>query len=94
MNHIRLESMFHKKHAPHIHAHKSPHTHVHHAYTYDSLYVNVYICTHCGRTGHFVKFCNNRIHVLNFATKNVWVGKGANPHGPKKVWVQNSFIFF
>ena len=31
MDHIKLESMFHKKHVPHIHAHHPRHTpHVHH----------------------------------------------------------------
>ena len=29
VNHTRLESMFHKKHAPHMHAHKPRHTHAH-----------------------------------------------------------------
>ena len=37
MDHKRLESMFRKKHAPHIHAHHSRHTHAHHAHTW--LYV-------------------------------------------------------
>ena len=27
------------------------------------------------------------IHDSNLATKFVWVRKGANPHGPKRVWV-------
>ena len=46
MNHIRLESMFRKKHAPHMYAHKPRHTHVHHAHTHDSMYAHVYTCTH------------------------------------------------
>jgi len=29
MNHTRLEFMFRKKHAPHMHAHKPRHTHAH-----------------------------------------------------------------
>ena len=45
MNHTRLESMFHKKHAPYMHAHKTWHTHAHHAHTHDSLYGNVYTYT-------------------------------------------------
>ena len=32
-------------------------------------------------------FCYDRIHNSKFANKFVWVKKGANPHGPKKVWV-------
>ena len=56
MNHTRLESMFRKKHAPHMHAHLSRHTHAHHAHTYDPLYAKVYTCTHCGHTSHLAKF--------------------------------------
>ena len=87
MNHTRLESMFRKKHAPHMHAHHTWHTHAHHAHTHDSMYAHVYSCTHCGRKGHLAKFCYDRIHISNFANKFVWVRKGANPHGPKRVWV-------
>ena len=86
MNDKRLESIFHKKHALHIHAHKTRHTHAHHAHTHD-LYANVHNCTHCGCTGHLVKFCYDRIHNSNFANKFVWVRKGANPHGLNKVLV-------
>ena len=86
--------MFHKKHAPHIHAHQSRHTHAHHNHTHDSLYANVYTCTHCGRTGHLAKFCYNRLNALNFVNKNVWVRKGANPGGPKKVWDQNLLLLY
>ena len=57
MNHMRLESMFRKKHAPHMYAHKTRHTHAHHAHTHDSLYARVYTCTHCGYKGHITKFC-------------------------------------
>ena len=32
-------------------------------------------------------FCFDRINILNFASKHVWVRKDTNPHGPKKVWV-------
>ena len=40
MNHTQLESMFRKKHTPHMHAHKPRHTHAHHAHTHthDSMY--------------------------------------------------------
>ena len=71
MDHKRLEFIFRKKHASHIHAHKSRHTHAYHAHTHDSLYANVYICTHCGRKSHLTKFCYDRINALNFASKNV-----------------------
>ena len=50
------------------------------------LITHVYTCTHCGRKGHLVKFCYDRIHDSNFANKYVWVRKRANPNGPKKVW--------
>ena len=63
------------------------HTHARHAHTYDSLYSNVYTCTHCVRTGYLAKFCYDRIHALNFVIKNIWVRKDANPHELKKVWI-------
>jgi len=87
MNHTRLESMFRKKHAPHMHAHKPRHTHTHHAHTHDSMYALVYTCTHCGHKGHLAKFYYDRIHISNFANKFIQVRKGANPHGPNKVWI-------
>ena len=87
MNHKKLESMFRKKHAPHIHAHKSQHTHVSHAHTHDTMYAHVYSCTHYRRKDHLARFCYDRLHNSNFANKFVWVRKGANPHGTKKVWV-------
>ena len=34
-----------------------------------------------------LSFVMIRIHDSNLATKFVWVRKGANPHGPKRVWV-------
>jgi len=59
------------------------------------MYARVYTCTHCGRTGHLAKFCYDRINALNFASKLVWVRRGTNPYGPKKVWVARSIpIFF
>ena len=70
-----------------MHAHHSRHTHAHHARIHDYMYVIVYICTHCGRKGHLAKFWNDRINDSNFANKFVWVSKGANPHGPNRVWV-------
>ena len=70
-----------------MHVHPSRHTHASHAHTHDSLYARVYVCTHCDRKDHLAKFCYDRIHALNFASKNIWVRKGANPEGPKKVWV-------
>ena len=47
------------------------------------------MCTliHFGRKGHFAKFCYDRIYNSNFINKFVWVRKGANAHGPNKVWV-------
>ena len=91
MDHKKLESIFHKKYAPHIHAHHSQHTpHVHHDHTYSHMYAIVYTCTHCGRKGHFVRFCYDRLNSVNFANNNIWVRKGNNPHGPNKIWVPKS----
>jgi len=47
------------------------------------MYTNVITCTHCGCTDHLAKFCYDRINILNFVNKFVWVKKGANPYGPK-----------
>ena len=71
MNHTRLESMFRKKHAPHMHAHKTRHTHADHAHAHDFMYAHahdfmyahVYTCTHYGRMGHLAKFCYDRINI-------------------------------
>ena len=82
MNHTRLESIFRKKHAPHMHAPHTRHTHAHHAHTHDSMYAHVY--------NHLAKFCYDRLNNSNFANKFVWVRKGANPHGPNRVWVPKS----
>ena len=86
-NHTQLESIFHKKHAPHIHAHKSQHTHASHVHTHDTMYARVYTCTHCGRKCHLIKFCYDRLNILKFSNKFVWVRKSANLHRLKKVWV-------
>ena len=51
------------------------------------MYAHVYTCTHCGRKGHLAKFCYDKVHDVNLANKFVWVKKGANTHGPKRVWV-------
>jgi len=51
------------------------------------MYALVYTCTHYGRKGDLAKFCYDRIHNSNFANKSIWVKKGANPLGPKKIWV-------
>ena len=51
------------------------------------MYDRVYICTHCSRTGHLAKFCYDRINAINFVSKKVWVRRGVNSKGPKKVWV-------
>ena len=87
---LGFSQIFQKKHAPHLHAHPPRHTHAHHAHTHDFMYAGVYTCTHCDRMSHLAKFCFDRLNALNFASKNVWVRKGANPHGPKKVWVPKS----
>ena len=79
--------MFRKKHAPHMHAHHPQHAHAH---THDFIYASVYTYIHCSRKGHLVKLCYYRLNTSNFVSKHVWVRKGANPHGPKKVWVSKS----
>ena len=86
LSHTRLESLFRKKQVPSMHAHHPRHTHASHGHHY-TLYAHVYTCTHCGRKGHLAKFCFDRIHDENLATKFVWVRKDTNPHGPKSVWV-------
>ena len=85
-SHTRMESLFRKKQVPIMHAHPSRHTHAPHGH-HHTLYAHVYTCTHCGRKGHLAKFCYDRIHGDNLANNFVWVRKGANPHGPKRVWV-------
>ena len=85
-SHTRLKSLFRKKQVPIMHAHHPRHTHASHDHHY-TLYAHVYTCTHCGRKGHLAKFCFDRIHDENLATKFVWVRKDTNPHGPKSVWV-------
>ena len=87
LNHTRLESMFRKKHVPPMHAYKPEHTHASHFHAHNTMYAHVYTCTHCGRKGHLTKFYYDRIYTSNFANKFDWVRKGANPHGPKRVWV-------
>ena len=91
MNHTRLEFMFRKKQVPNMHAHKPRHTHAHHVHTHN-MYAHVYTCTHCGRKGHLAKFCYDRIHDANLVNRFVWVRKGTNPHGPKRVWVPKSAL--
>ena len=82
--------MFQKKQVPPMHAHKPRHTHAPHIPTHNTMYAHVYTCTHCGRKGHLTKFCYDKLHDSNLATKFVWVRKGAKPHGPNNVWVLNS----
>ena len=92
LNHSRLESVFRKKQVPLMHAHKSRHIHASHVHSHNTLYAHVYTCTHCGRKGHLAKFCYDRIHDSNLANKFVWVRKGANPHGAKRVWVPKTAL--
>ena len=79
--------MFRKKQVPSLHAHKSRHTHASHVHVHNTMHAHVYTCTHCGRKGHLARFCYDRVHNENFANRFIWVRKGANPYGPKKVWV-------
>ena len=61
-----------------MHLHTPWHTHAYHAHP-THMYVRVYKYTHCGHKGHLAKFCFDRIDLLNFANKNVWVPYVANP---------------
>ena len=86
-NHNRLETLFQKKQAPHVHAHHPRHTYAHfahHDHTHSHVHRRVYKCTHCSRKGHLARFCFDRLNHTNFANKDVWVPYNANPHGPKK----------
>ena len=69
----------HAKHPKHAH---TPHTH--HAF----MYGKVFSCTYCGRKGHLVKFCYDRINASHY---NVWI-QNTNIQGPKKVWVPKSTV--
>ena len=73
MDQKKLEFMFRKKHAPHMHAHPSRHTHAHHVHAHATIYARVYTCTHCDHKGHLIKFYYNRLNATYFACKNVWV---------------------
>ena len=97
----RLEGMFPKKQAPkkqsHVHAHvhtsqplhhAKPHKHAHTSHTHHAfMYGKVFSCSYCGRKGHLVKFCYDR---LNASHHNVWV-RNTSFQGPKKIWVPNNF---
>ena len=50
------------------------------------------MCTRCGRKGHLAKFYFDRINDSNFANRFVWVRKGANPHGPNRVWAPKATL--
>ena len=95
MDYKKFESIFHKKHAPHVHAHHPRHTrHVHHDHTHSHMYARVCTCTHCGRKGHLVRFYYDRLNPVNFVNNNVWVRKGANPMDPIKYVYQNSPLLY
>ena len=58
-NHSKLETLFQKKQAPHVHAHNPRYTYAHfahHDHTHSHMYARVYKCTHCGRKGHLASF--------------------------------------
>ena len=57
----------------------------HHVHPHATMYARVYSCTHCGRKGHLAKFYYDILSALVFANENVWVRRGTNPHGAKKV---------
>ena len=58
----KSQPLHHAKHPKHPHTQHTPHTH--HAF----MYGKVFSCTYCGRKGHLVKFCYDR---LNASHNNV-----------------------
>ena len=79
--HNRLESLFQKKQAPHVHAHHPQHTYAHfarHDHTHSHVHAKVYKCTHCDHKGHLAKLCYDKINAINFSNKNVLVQNNAN----------------
>ena len=73
-NHSKLETLFSKKQAPHVHAHHPRNTYAyfaHHDHTHSHVHSRVYKCTHCDCKGHLAKFCYDKINSINFANKNV-----------------------
>ena len=70
------------------------HTHAHHTHTHDSIYASVYTYTHCGHTDYLAKFCYDKIHALNFAIKNVWLGKVLTLMDPRKFGYQKSLLLY
>ena len=86
--------MFRKRHAPHIHAHKSRHTHAHHAHTHGTMYAHVYTCTHCGRKGHFAKFCFDGLMIQILQIDLFGLGKELTPMDPKEYGYQKSLLFY
>ena len=84
-----MDSMFRKKHTPHVHANPSWHTHASHIHTHDTMYANMYTYTHCGRKGYLAKFYFDILNSLDFTNKNVWVPIVANPMDPKRYEYHN-----
>ena len=94
MNHTRLKFMFHKKHDPHMHAHKPRHTHSSHIHIHDIMYAHLYTCTHCRCKGHLAKFYYDRVHNVNFANKSVGLEKVLTPMDPIEYGYQNPLLLY
>ena len=86
-NHSKLENLFQKKQAPHVHTHHPRHTYAHHDHTHSHVHAKVYKCTHYGRKGHLVKFCFDKVNSINVVNNNVWVSFDANLRRLKRKWV-------
>ena len=79
-DHNRLESMFRKKHIPHVHAHHSWYTYARHAHTHTThMHARMCTCIHCSRKRHLANFYFDRLYSSNFVNKKVWVPIATNP---------------
>ena len=80
-----------------MHAHDPRHTYAHYAHhdhTHSHVHARVYKCTHCGRKGHLIRFCYDRVNSLNFVNKNICVPYNANPLDPKENGYQNFHLLY
>ena len=94
MNHTRLESMFRKIHAPHIHAHQIRHTHTHHAHTHDSQYI-MYTLVHIVDVMVILQnFVMIGLTIQILQIKLFGLGKVLTPMDPRRYGYQNPLLFY
>ena len=63
---------------------------IHMLLTFTPITLCMLMCTHVHIVdvrATLLSFFYDRIHDSNLANKFVWARKGANPHGPKRMWV-------